>query len=852
MIFTIAPSIYSQTKTVSGKVIDKERKTPITGVQVKIRPVGEKRIIAYSQTSAEGVFEINIAGSLTNCELEFSRMGYASQTKEMPVNGQTVTIELTIDEIQLKEVIVKPQEIGQQGDTIRYLVSAFAVSQDRTIGDVLKKMPGIEVLQSGEIKYQGQSINKFYVEGSDLLEGRYGLATNNVSYKDVASVEVMENHQPVNAIRDLVFSTKPAINIKLKKDAKSRWAGTGKGGSGFMPLLWNVEAFAMRFKSKVQLMNTYKGNNTGYNPADDMISFSSVGDFVSNSSNSLPDHIRINPSTIPGLDKSRSQFNTTNALSSNSLFKLKKDYDLVSEVIYSDNLFDWENSSGTTYFLDNGQIIIEGENEKAGEHKQSIGGKLKLKANRDKFYINNTLLFDFDRSNMNMDISGSYPNAQKALIRNQKISNDFSWLQRIEKKTITIRSKNEYISKPQNLIVTGNDRTPVRQDIDLSSFFTDNSINYSFGLRAFRINSKAGLSYSGRQMRNKSDDLQHHSSFEKFKADITPSIEYGTSPFELRLILPFYYLHYNYKAGDKDQPQNSFNIDPSLSFRWYSSLFFEWHASASYGKDLPDENLFYTGAILNNYRNISLGYPDFEGGSKVNFRLGMKYKDIMRTLFINAGITIMHTQRKRMPEQNFTGDYIVNSYFPAVNDMNILLADMTFSKGVEAINGTLAVYPSYIHSAMAMNRNGTKIPYLSDEYSLRSKVNSKLTRWCNLVYEANFSRNNLRMKNEGQLSSFDNFSESITLAFAPLESLQLTVTTEHYCNQLSTGQYKKFIFLDCSASYLLGDRWEIACIAKNLLDERNYSFFMENELAAVSKYYKIRQRNVILNVMYRF
>jgi len=67
-----------------------------------------------------------------------------------------------------------------------------------------------------------------------------------ISHKDVASVEIMENHQPVRALEDVIFSGSPAMNIKLKEDAKSRWAGTVKGGGG-IPGLWNAEAFAANF-----------------------------------------------------------------------------------------------------------------------------------------------------------------------------------------------------------------------------------------------------------------------------------------------------------------------------------------------------------------------------------------------------------------------------------------------------------------------------------------------------------------------------------------------------------------------------------------------------------------------------
>ncbi|GHV22899.1 hypothetical protein FACS1894174_08150 [Bacteroidia bacterium] len=53
-------------------------------------------------------------------------------------------------------------------------------------------------------------------------EQKYGIATNNVPVDAVSTVEVIENHQPVNMLKNMIASTKAAINIKLKKDRKIR------------------------------------------------------------------------------------------------------------------------------------------------------------------------------------------------------------------------------------------------------------------------------------------------------------------------------------------------------------------------------------------------------------------------------------------------------------------------------------------------------------------------------------------------------------------------------------------------------------------------------------------------------
>lgn len=91
-------------------------------------------------------------------------MGFG--TKKIPLeefkNGATYILENKT--FELKEVKVTPDKAFQRGDTTTYLVSAYMQKQDRSIADVLKKIPGIEVRQDGQISVDGKAINKFYIE----------------------------------------------------------------------------------------------------------------------------------------------------------------------------------------------------------------------------------------------------------------------------------------------------------------------------------------------------------------------------------------------------------------------------------------------------------------------------------------------------------------------------------------------------------------------------------------------------------------------------------------------------------------------------------------------------------------
>ncbi|MDE6526898.1 MAG: carboxypeptidase-like regulatory domain-containing protein, partial [Muribaculaceae bacterium] len=190
----VAPVAAAQVN-VSGTVVDEEDGNPLTGASVIVKG-SDGKIKKFTTSKADGSFVMAVP-SADACRLEVSMMSFAKKSFAIDSVSFPLTVALRPGNTLLKEVTVKADRIREQGDTITYNVGSFAQQQDRSIGDVLKRMPGIDVASSGKIQYQGEDINKFYIEGADLLGGKYGIATNGISHEDVGAVEVMENHQPM-------------------------------------------------------------------------------------------------------------------------------------------------------------------------------------------------------------------------------------------------------------------------------------------------------------------------------------------------------------------------------------------------------------------------------------------------------------------------------------------------------------------------------------------------------------------------------------------------------------------------------------------------------------------------------
>lgn len=254
-------------RQVTGRVTDAKTGKGVSYVTCKT--LGERdSLMAYALTDGTWAFTLTLPDGAE--AVEFTLMGYDKKRIGARDARQGMRVRLTPSGIMLKEVTVKARPIDIHKDTINYNVAAFQGKEDRYIEDVLKKLPGVEVSADGSIRYKGEPINKVDIEGQDLLGNRYNQATRNIPADAVATVQVMEDDQPIRALKDRVPSNRATLNLKLKQGYKLRPFGEVNGGlGGFGGVLWNNALTLINVGRKNQMLLTAKMNNNGENLSGD-------------------------------------------------------------------------------------------------------------------------------------------------------------------------------------------------------------------------------------------------------------------------------------------------------------------------------------------------------------------------------------------------------------------------------------------------------------------------------------------------------------------------------------------------------------------------------------------------------
>lgn len=324
--------------------IEDDQKQPVANINVIITPVGQTTIIAYAFSDDKGHFAVSFNALHDSLDVSLSSLAYARQTKRIGNQTQEILFTLIPDVKQLETFTVRASPIVRKGDTLGYLVQSFAGRTDRSIEDVLRRMPGIEVEQGGRILYNGLPIEKFYVEGLDLMDGRYAPVSRSLPHEAVATVEILENHQPIEMLRDRISSQQASLNLRLKK--KTTYTGIAKMGTGYGDeWLWSADVSPMAFTTQFQALASLQSNNAGRDIAQ-QIQMLRLQDVQLNPLYPVT-HLTLSiPQPQPALgEQHRFLFNSSHLLNLNALLRLNK---AMSLRVNSHLLFDDRKSNSTT------------------------------------------------------------------------------------------------------------------------------------------------------------------------------------------------------------------------------------------------------------------------------------------------------------------------------------------------------------------------------------------------------------------------------------------------------------------------------------------------------------------------
>ena len=262
-------SSFSQSAKISGSVDDPNESKPVQNAVIALLTPKDSILYKFTRTDASGKFILKdvkpgsyilmtthpyFADLLDNLEIK--------NDEELP------QLHLISKSKLLQEVIIKSGSgFRIKGDTTVYTADSFKVSANANVGELLKKLPGIQVDKDGKITAMGETVQKVLVDGEEFFGDDPGMAVKNLRADAVKEVQVFDkksDQAEFTGIDD--GKTQKTINLKLKEDKKHGYFGkvdVAVGSQQNNENRYNDNLLFSTFKGKRKLSAFLLNGNTG-------------------------------------------------------------------------------------------------------------------------------------------------------------------------------------------------------------------------------------------------------------------------------------------------------------------------------------------------------------------------------------------------------------------------------------------------------------------------------------------------------------------------------------------------------------------------------------------------------------
>lgn len=426
-------SSFAQKVTVIGKIIDDQSLETMPGATTMLLQKSDSTLYKFGITNNKGELNIKFVEPGEYLFLA-SFIGYTSLYKNVTISNDHTTFDIGELKMQVKREALKAVEIVEEvipiqinGDTIDYNANAFKTQPESNVGDLLKKLPGVEVDDNGTVKAQGEDVQKVLIDGKEFFGNDTKMATENLPADMVKKVQVYDDLSDLSKMTGIDDgNTIKTINLKLKKDRKKGVFGdvTLGGGStanltgdlnneqGLYDNKFNIN----KFKDDMQLSALGMINNVnkqGFTRRD-YINFTGGG------ANSFRGRNNNNEG-VPLGSNANDGFTETMAGGINLNYDLNKNANISTNYFYNQTDKDLESIIDRQYIADSNNfnsLFNDLESQFSRNHILNVKYKQKLDSTQDLTISGNLTVSSGNESNIsentNTDLNDVFLNASSS------------------------------------------------------------------------------------------------------------------------------------------------------------------------------------------------------------------------------------------------------------------------------------------------------------------------------------------------------------------------------------------------------------------------------------------------------
>ena len=269
LLLTATLSTYAQNKivTVSGRVIEAGTKEPVELAAVQLLSLPDSAQVAGMTTSTQGYFSLS-KQKPGKYLLKVSFIGYV--TKIIPVQltanvpaKKMGNIELATDAVMLQEAVVVAEapQVTVVEDTLMYNSSAYRTPGGAMLEELVKKLPGAEIDDDGNVKINGKDLKKIMVDGKEFFGGDVKTGLKNLPVDMVDKLKTYDKKSDLARVTGIDDGEEETVlDLTVKKGMNQGWFGNADLGAGTKDR-YTGRMMLNRFVDKTQFSIIGSANN---------------------------------------------------------------------------------------------------------------------------------------------------------------------------------------------------------------------------------------------------------------------------------------------------------------------------------------------------------------------------------------------------------------------------------------------------------------------------------------------------------------------------------------------------------------------------------------------------------------
>ena len=241
LMMTCTFSLFAQNNviSVSGKVIEGDTNLPAQQATVQLLSLPDSTQAAGMVSNKLGAFALSKvkAGKYV---LKISYIGFT--TKLIPLqlvasspNKNIGTISLDPDAIMLKEAVITAQAppVVAVEDTLVYNSAAYRVPEGSMLEELVKKLPGAEIDDNGNVKINGKDLKKILVDGKEFFKGDVKTGLQNLPVEMIDKLKAYDKKSDLERVSGVDDGEEETVlDLTVKKGMKKGWFGSANVATG--------------------------------------------------------------------------------------------------------------------------------------------------------------------------------------------------------------------------------------------------------------------------------------------------------------------------------------------------------------------------------------------------------------------------------------------------------------------------------------------------------------------------------------------------------------------------------------------------------------------------------------------